>query len=245
MAEEPILATVTGEYFQPVRLHYQVFDQESLLRAFRKLRCLDHDPPRQRWVWLYDHEARKLAFKKSYAQLPNHLRPVVIGSFFLPAKDRLLLDLRSCERAVLAIPFFDRHLPRKVARVTEAEVVNKLFSATGNMALTPDSIFDQQRSTRLDPDAAMQRIAGLVAHVQDPQERLRLALEEMQSGAKQPLPEIERFPVHYYEEGIQGFENVLKMRQIVALQHWLGHTEYSLFDAIQAIHHPARGRGRD
>jgi hypothetical protein len=233
--DELILGTVTGEHFQPVRLHYQVFDQESLLRAFRKLRCLDQDPPRRRWVWLYDHEAKNLRFKQSYSQLPNHLRPVVIGSFFLPAKDRLLLDLRSCERAVLAIPFFDKHLPRKAARVTEAEVVNKLFPATGNMTLTPDSIFDRRPSTLLDPDADMRRITELVGNVADPQERLRIALEEMQAGAKQPLPEIERFPVHYYEDGIQSFAYILNLRQIVALRHWLGHTEFSLFDALQLV----------
>jgi hypothetical protein len=35
MADEPLLATVTGEHFQPVRLHYKVYDHEGLLRAFR------------------------------------------------------------------------------------------------------------------------------------------------------------------------------------------------------------------
>jgi hypothetical protein len=235
VADEPILATVTGENFQPVRLHYRVSDQESLLRAFRKLRCLDQDPPRRRWVWLYDHEAKKLRFKQSYAQLPPHLRPVVLGSFFLPAKDRMHLDLRSCERAVLAVPFFDKHLPRKAVRVTEAEVVNKLFPATGNMALTPDSIFDRQPSTFLDPEGAMRRMAEMVSNISDPQEKLRIALEEMQSGAKRPLPEIERFPVHYHQDGIHGFELALRLRQIVALQHWLGHAEFSLFDALQLV----------
>jgi hypothetical protein len=69
--------------------------------------------------------------------------------------------------------------------------------------------------------------------VQDPQEKVRIALEDMQARAKQPLPDIERFPVYYYEEGIQGFETTLQMRQIVAMQHWLGNSEYSVFDAIQ------------
>ena len=155
MADEPILATVTGEYFQPVRLHYRVFDHEGLVRLFKKLCCLDYDATQQRWVWLYDHEAKSLRFRQSYAQIPKHLHPLVIGSFFLRSKDKLLLDLRSCERATLAVPFFDKHLPRSVTKVTEAEVVNKLFSATENAKLTPHGLFDHQGSTCRDPEAAM------------------------------------------------------------------------------------------
>lgn len=235
MTDEPILATITGEYFQPVRLHYQVFDQEGLLRAFKKLRCVDEDPTQPRRVWLYDHEAKKLPLKQSYAQLPKHLRPVVLGSFFLRGKDELLLDLRSCERALLAIPFFDQHISRSAARVTEAEVVNKLFSATGNMQLTPDSLFDQQRSTFIDPAAVMRRMTERLADVEDPQEKIRIALEDMQSWARRPLPEIERFPVHYYEDGIDGFVLALRARQIVARQHWQGNSRYSLSDALREI----------
>ena len=81
----------------------------------------------------------------------------------------------------------------------------------------------------------MQRVIERTAHVQDPEEKLRIALEDMESGAKQPLPEIERFPVHYYEDGIQGFETALQMRQIVALQHWLGNTGYTFFDVFQSM----------
>jgi hypothetical protein len=196
MAEQTILATMTGERFQPVRLHYRVLDHDGLLAAFRKLRCVQHDPTQERWVWLYDKEAKKLRFQQSYAQIPGHLHPIVIGSFFPRGKDELLLDLRSCERATAAIPFFDRYLPRRVARVTEAEVVNKLFS-TDNPQLTPADVFDRQQPPGSDPGAALREIAERAAQVQDPQERLRMALEAAQGQARAALPEIERFPVHY------------------------------------------------
>ncbi len=235
MADQPILATVTGEYFQPVRLHYQVLDRDGLQRAFKKLRCLDYDATQQRWVWLYQHEAKDLRFKQSYAQIPKHLHPIVIGSFFLRPHDVLLLDLRSCERAVAAVPFFTKHLPRRIAEVTDAEVVNKLFTATENENLTPTSLFDQQCSTVVDPDALVRRLSKLTAHVTDPQEKLRIALEDMEAHAKRPLPEIERFPVHFYEDSIQGFANALQMRQIVALQHSAGNTSYCMFDVLQSI----------
>ena len=234
MAEKTILATMTGEYFQPVRLHYRVFDRTGLLRAFQKLRCVDKDPTQERRVWLYDHEARNLPFKQSYSQIPKHLRPIIIGSFYQRGEDRLVLDLRSCERATLAIPFFDRHIPRGAAKVTEAEVVNRLFPVE-DAKLAPDAIFDRQQSAARDPEAALRAVAELTAQAQDPVEKLLIASEYMDAQAKQPLPEVERLPVHYYEEGMQTFTTTLTIRQVVAYQHWLGNTKYSMYDVIQEI----------
>src|SRR3954467_10425178 len=104
MADRSVPATVPGARFQPVPLHYKVLNRRGLLRAFEKLRCLDYDPTRKRWVWLYAHEAKRLRFQRSYAQFPKELHPIVIGAFFQRSKETLLLDLRSCERAILAIP---------------------------------------------------------------------------------------------------------------------------------------------
>jgi hypothetical protein len=236
--DKQILATLTGERFQPVRLHYRVLNQQGLLRAFNNLRCLDHDPSKQCWVWLYEHEARKLEFQQSYAQIPKQLRPIVIGSFHLRDPNRLLLDLLSCERALAAIPFFDKHIPRSATRVTEADIVNRLFAADEMGDPTPESFFDQQPSTFTDPDAEVRRIKEMVAPIRDPEEKLRVALEDMETRAKRPLPPIERFPIYYYEERLDGFFAALKMRQIVALQHWLGNTEYSLHDVIQLMQKP-------
>lgn len=104
MADQPLLATMTGEHFQPVRLHYRVLNRAGLLRAFEKLRCLDYDATRKCWVWLYAHEAKRLRFPRSYAQFPKELHPIVIGAFFLRSKETLLLDLRSCEPHPLGDP---------------------------------------------------------------------------------------------------------------------------------------------
>jgi len=73
-----------------------------------------------------------------------------------------------------------------------------------------------------------------MAGIQDPQERLKVVMEDMETSSKQPLPEIERFPIHFYEDGIDGFALTLRLRQLVALQHWLGNTTYTLMDAIRA-----------
>ena len=236
MADQPLLATMTGEHFQPVRLHYRVLNRTGLLRAFEKLRCLDYDPTRKRWVWLYAHEAKRLRLPRSYAQFPKELHPIVIGAFFLRSTETLLLDLRSCERAMVAIPFFDTHLPRRLIELEDAEVVNRLFPATKeNQKLTPDALFDARIGTGLDTDALVQRLAEKTAHARDPGEKIDIALADLQARAREPLPEVERFPVHYAEDGIGGFELALRLRQMVAMQHWLGNAEYTLGDAIQSI----------
>jgi len=236
MADRPLLATMTGEHFQPVRHHYKVLDRPGLLGAFKKLRCLDRDPIRGRWVWLYAHEARKLRFQRSHAQFPEELHPIVIGAFFLRREGDLLLDLRSCERALLAIPFFDAHLPRRLVELEDAEVVNRLFPATKvNLGLAPDALFDPQIGTGVDPEALVRRLAEKTADVRDPGEKLGIILGDLETRSKEPLPEIEWFPIHYAEDGIGGFKLALQLRQMVAMQHWLGKPEYTLGDAIRSL----------
>jgi hypothetical protein len=233
MAAKTLLATITGEFFQPVRLHYRVFDDNGVLQALNKLSCVKPDSPRQRSVWLYEDEARSLTFKLSYAQIPEKLRPVVLGSISRPTNETLVLDLRSPERAVAAIPFFDTHLPRSFAKVTEAEVANKLYSSDDPPA-RPEDVFDQKPSAVRDPKAEMQRLTALVKQGRSIRSRLDIALKAIQSAAAQPLPETERIPVHYYEDGIAGFQLALTLRQIVAKEHFLGNASFTLSDAINA-----------
>jgi len=232
--DRKMLVTFTGERYQPVRLHYLVGDRRGLARAFQKLNCVKPDPSRPRWVWLYDFEARSLPFPRSFDQIPQQYRPVVLGSFLPRGDDRVVLDVRSCERALLAVPFFDQHLPRRVARVTEAEVVNRLFSAEES-ATTPEQIFDRQETTVPDAEGELRAMAEQAAQVADVAERLRVASDLLDAWSRRPLPEVDRMPIHFYEDGLASFQLALNVRQIVALQHWLGNAAYSKADAIRDI----------
>jgi hypothetical protein len=101
--------------------------------------------------------------------------------------------------------------------------------------LTPGQLFDQGTSTFVDPAAEQQRLVELAAQVQDPGEKMRILIKELDRKGKQPLAGIERLPIHFYEDGIVGFETALRLRQIVAMQHWLGNADYSLSDAIREM----------
>jgi hypothetical protein len=231
MAEKQLLTTLTGELYQPVRLHYGLCDKTQLTKIFKRLRCLDYDKSQDRWVWLYAFEAKKLKFQKKYPKIPKHFHPIVIGSFFIRGQEQLLLDLRSFERAIKAIPFFDKYIPRRIAKVIHAEIVNKVFSANDRY-LTPDKIFDNNKSTERDPDAYVKSLHDLADQVENVEEKRALVFDRMMKEMKDPFPEIEKFPVNYYEDGIIPLETVFRMRQIIAFKHWQGDTDFNFFDLM-------------
>lgn len=62
-----LLATVTGEPFQPVRLYYEIPGKSFVTRKLSPLRCMEEDRERGRWVWLYTAEAEPLTFGRPHA----------------------------------------------------------------------------------------------------------------------------------------------------------------------------------
>ena len=199
--EKLLQMTLTGEVAQPIRLYYQIVDKKRLIGSFKQLRCMDFDRVNNRWVWLYTHESKVLKFKKPYLSIPEKMHPIVIGSFFLRSGDELLLDLRSFDRAIEAIPFFDKYVGQTAARVTHAAVVNRLFDAKEQFPPNLDVFFRGDE------------------------------IPERDTG--KGTPEVEKFPVHFYEDGIGSIKAALRMRQVMAFQHWKGNTDYTLFDVIK------------
>jgi hypothetical protein len=232
------LHTTTGEIFQLVRVYYQVFNQKTVLGVFKKLRCMDFDATRNRWVWLFEHEAKKLRLGKPHNQLPKEIRPVVIGSFTFRGEEQMLLDVRSIERASQAIDFFDKRINRRAAKVTHLRIVNKLFESTQKqleqlIQQSPDSFFDRNDIAR--PAEAL--IAGLEQFKQeeDLEIRRREAMDWIAQYAQASLPEVEELPTHFYEDGIEALEVSLKLRQIELVERWQGGKDANVFNIIQRL----------
>lgn len=231
---QKLLMTMTGEIHQPVRLYYEVHDKTKLLQAFKNLRCVQFDLDQERWIWLFQSEAKKLTFATPYGKIPKHRRPIVIGSFRFPQDDVMWLDVRSHERATKAIVFFDRRIPRSAAQVTHAAIVNRLFGVTTATLPPLDTLFDEAKSIEKDPEEILQEAAPLGA-IPDVRERIDKVFALMDQKSREPLPDVEKFPVHFYEEGMQSFETALRLRQIVAFEHWQGNTECTFGDVMQKI----------
>ena len=105
--DRTLLATVTGEPFQPARLYYAIPSKTVVARIFRQMHCMDEDADNDRWVWLYTDEASKLEFARPRAELPDQVHPIVIGVARFPPSGGMTLQVRSFARAIAAARFME------------------------------------------------------------------------------------------------------------------------------------------
>ncbi len=226
---DQLAMTTTGEIMQPIRLHYDVFDSEQLRATFSTLNCIDYDASQRRWVWLYTDEAMILVFKAR--RVPDN---VVLGEFVLKGTKEVVLNLRSFERAIKALNFFDQYIPRSVARVTAVTVSNRLLSFSEASSLRSlHQYFERAKVVAKDPDSLMQTLEDMTSRIPDAQKRLGVVMQYIEDTAKQPMPAMERFPLNYYEEGIRSVEAFLSSHKVIAMQHWRGNTDYTPHDFVQ------------
>lgn len=224
-----VAMTTTGEILQLIRLHYEVEDRDKLRALFASLRCLEYDASQTRWVWLYTGEARTLSFKE-----PRAADNVVLGEFVFKGQTDVVLNLRSFARATNALVFFDHHIPRTVARVTALTVSNRLLSTAEAASLgSLDQYFDHAEVVVKDPTSLLRTLEDMASSIPDVHERLAVVAQYMEDKAKQPVPAMERFPLDYYEEGIQAVEALLAPHQVLAMHHWQGHTDYTRHDLVR------------
>jgi hypothetical protein len=230
------LVTITGEPYQPARVHYSLFNKGKLADTFTKLKCMDYDKSKQRWVWLYSKEAKKLKFANSYSSLPWNKRPIVLGSFFSKTAGQMFLNVNSFDRATKAIEFFDKHLDRSIAQVTDIEIVNRFFENpfAGDVP-GHEHYFDKKPVVKLDGESFLKELMAKALAIEDPKVRAEFGMSHIEEMSRKPIPEVERFPTLYYEEGIGSLELSLKVRHIIAYQHWLGNAAYNFHDLMQEI----------
>ncbi len=234
MQEKRLLSTTTGEMLQPVRLYYEVMDLSQVLACLSQLHCVENDPPNDRYVWLYRDEARQLKFSNPYSSIPKEMQPIVLGSFYFRHEGEMLLDVRSVERATTAVVFYNKHIGRSAARVTHAAVVNRLFSHPEASAFDAMKLFDSQAVVEHNPDDLIESAKNW-AKGKSVGEKLRTAMPFLEQLGRQELPEIEKFPIHFYEEGIASLKGVLATRQAVAFEHWNGNKDFAIADLINRI----------
>ena len=141
--DRTLVTTLTGEPFQPARIHYDLFDEKALTASFSRLRCFKFDAPRDRWVWLYADESQGLEFKVPRSAIPPNKQPVVLGSVFVRGP-RMIVEVRSLDRVAHAIALLDRHVARTVAKATHVLLAERLFDTSegAHLAFTFEKFFD-------------------------------------------------------------------------------------------------------
>ena len=232
-----LLVTFTGEFYQPGRIYFKVFNKKSLLNIFQKLRCILFNPKNNEWIWLYDYEAQKLQFEKSYYQIPKEHRPIIIGYFRFRGDDLMILDVRSLTRLLYAVEFFGKRINPHIAKATHLRLVNKLFSETENnqhLNQSFDLLFDQEIS-QPNHKEINNTIYNIFQEYPDEEEQIQALSNYIDTISNDILPEIEELLIDYYTDGIDQLNFCLQTRQIYALEHWKGNTEFSYANLITEI----------
>ena len=229
--------TSTGEIFQPIRVHYNVKNKLELINEFLKLQCIDHDSIHNRWVWVYVAEARKIQFVNQ----PPEKERIIIGEFIFKGKDELVLNLRSIERALEAIVFFDQYLSRNNVSVTDITMINRLFDIEEIRSIKSiDYLFDCSDVLVRNPDKITLELMDIKSKAKSEIDRFIEFEHYVQKLVNEPEPEIERFPFNYYENGIDQLKFALAQRQKTAIEHWKGNTKYTAMDAIKDMLNAAK-----
>ncbi|MDM8528227.1 hypothetical protein QUF58_08435 [Anaerolineales bacterium HSG24] len=233
--EGMLAATTTGEHFQPVRLHYTVPDTKRLIAIFDRLKCIDYDKSQKRWVWLLSDEAKDLKFKKLPPEFDDE-QVIIIGEFLIKDKQEVVLNLRSHERALIAIEFFDQHIPRDVAKLTDMTTINRLFNIPEMANLVPlDNVFNKYQLTVTDPDKMIKDMEAIAERASNQMESITMLNDYLAKREKQPEPIMEKRPLYFYEDGISSIKLQLKIHHIVSMKHWTGNTDYTTMDAIREM----------
>ena len=242
--KKTLITTHTGEPSQPVRIYYQVVKPKTVLGVFKKLRCVYWEKPLQRWRWAYEHEAQKLRFEnRSYAKIPKEAKPVIIGEFFWRGEQELLLEVRSFERAIKALEFFERRINPRAAQATKLRVVNRFFAGeepkVEQLLESPyDSFFDGDDVDIPDPEQLLKE-AQEVKQSQKAQEgSTEPWIHDLEAKLKEKTPEIEEIPLGFYQEeglGLDGLQMALTLRKLEASQHFAGNENFSQYDLIEKM----------
>lgn len=233
-SKKPLLATKTGEPFQPVRLYFRIPGKMAVVKVFAGLRCFEEDDAGRSWNWLYQDEASALTFGRLSGEVPPDAHPLIIGRFRFPDKQAMVLELRSFERAIQAAKFFGPILGPKVVLV-RARVINRWFegaeAARGLERL--DRLLDAN-VVRIDPkdaeDAFDRAMAGAVTRAE--KERAMAAYAE--ERRRKDVPLVEDFPLAPEEETpeFRDLTMTLRLRALRASEHWKGNTHLTLADVI-------------
>lgn len=234
-----LVSVKTGEPYQPVRIYYQVFKnkQKTVISALNKLKCIEYEPQTNRWNWLYEAEAKKLHFTRSYSTLTEQDKPLILGYFTFRGEDQMLFDLRSAERSIYGLDFFDKRINRYAANPTHMRLVNRLFSVEEmpNRAIHPslDPFFERDDVPCLAREMAAELDRLEQSYADDPEGKQTAISDYMDQQLNRPHPEIEEIEIPSDKIDRLGLPMALKMRQVEAFEHWRGNFTFRASDALK------------
>lgn len=235
-----LVTTMTRELFQPMRLYYRVHNRKKLATQLKKLRCVDYYEESDEWAIFYTDEAANIQLGLPPEKVPPEAQPLIIARLHMPDEHSMVIDVRSIERASKILEFIYHQIPRKIAEVTHAAIYNQLITADspeGAMLVDFTEIFDKQDITLIDPEKTIAEMEEIAALYEDKREALIVVTEKTLENSRKPLPKVEKFPVYLYDEvdELYHFETMCQIRQVIAMQHFNGNTDFTFYDIAQKM----------
>ena len=147
----------------------------------------------------------------------------------------MYLDVNSFDRVVQAILFFDEFLNCDILFLSHIQVVNKLFDAIPGIVPKPREYFDSNVPNK--PDGTYHSLEALIFDDSlDQNKKQSMVYEYMDNVSRQPIDQVESLAIHFYEDGIEHIDVLLKMRNIVAYEHWRGNKDFTLKDVFNQMY---------
>ncbi len=220
----PWLTLVTGEPYQPARVYYQLLGEVSAFRdRLQQLDCIVPGNRKGQWLWQFEAEAERLRFERIYRQLTPEERPVTLGQFEI-FDNGVTLTVLSFDRLLQAIPFFDRHIDREIAKATKMHLVNYFFSP-GEVEQPlrykhVEKLLEGSHIKASRADEVLAKVEELATLGSDATERMLEITSFLEAVAQEPRPEVEELPINFYEDGIISMEMILNTRRKEAMDSW-------------------------
>lgn len=237
--QKPFLTVETGEAYQPIRLTYELHQNENLSSVLNSLKCCEKNPSALSWNWFWKEECNDLHFESLDTYKKNADYPLRLGT--LTIRDgQLFLNLPSFKRACLAVPFFHRVIHSSIAQVANADFINKVYGLDERLPHGFSELFKEDELDRI----LQQRIHDYeivqkkIEHATSAEEAFNILSDYTESESKKRLPYAERYSfenVHEQDADIifLGFYIFLRGRELVAIRRWFGESGYSLADAAE------------
>ncbi|MBA3661609.1 MAG: hypothetical protein H0W64_07775 [Gammaproteobacteria bacterium] len=237
--QKPFLTVETGEAYQPIRLTYDLYQKDNLIKTLSELQCLDKTLNANSWNWFWRAECEDLHFESLDSYRKNPENPLRLGTLTI-RDDRLYINLPSFKRACLAVPFFNKLIEPDIAKINKADFINKVFGTDERLPHGFAELFKEEELEKI----LMQRIHEFetiqeqVEQAPSAEEAFTILSSYTNTEAKKRLPYAERYAFQYTDSPdpdviFLGFYIFLRGRELVAIRRWFGETGYSLADAAE------------
>lgn len=246
--EEKVLYTTTSEPLMPVRLYYQVHNAPLLVKALKKLKCVEFDEKDNNFALAYYKEAKNLNLEVYYQDVPAGLYPITLAEGYIKQGKTLHLDLKSLRRAVQVIDFLAKHIPTTLAEIIHFAHSNKLTVCNSRqtlqkiMALDYDEFFEDSRIHNIIRIGDVDDMALEFARHENPKiidQRWGAMEAKIREQELANYPDVEKFSVSYDRKEHDTLIKMLTLKamvkEMIAHEHYNGNVGYASIDTMKQI----------